>query len=370
MGSFRSFASVLWQGVAATCFKEGAAKKTKHIRNPVVSSARCAADFYEGGHSHVQDLRNSLALQYVNAQGKKLCSLPKASVGFLEISFDESEQVTRHEKECAIFDMLMLHARLRWKDAATKEVQTYEITLPPAFLRGKTAGHLLAGVLQRLPISISMLKRKCLVLAILIMSDSARACKKMGRHFMARSSMRLPDDGHMDGLLVLHSFCLLHQVALVIGALLKQLRLLCPLFCACCLLQRGTSRRAIVSRACQSLQEVTVLYGDALPSMEDNMRYLESLFERLDWADLETEEALGIPARNDIHASRRATRKRLARLLAASRLENDIVVEFRHLCKLGCHTSVAHARADIDSCAKDAHLKLHVGVPAVNRTWA
>ena len=64
---------------------------------------------------------------------------------------------------------------------------------------------------------------------------------------------------------------------------------------------------------------------------------------------------------------RRAARRRLAKNLAASRVDDGRIVEWRHYCPIGCHDSRQSAIDEIVQDMRIAHLDLHVPVPAVNR---
>jgi hypothetical protein len=66
-------------------------------------------------------------------------------------------------------------------------------------------------------------------------------------------------------------------------------------------------------------------------------------------------------------AKRRAARQRLASSLSASVFEDGRIVQMRHSCALGCHSSAAAAREEILADLLTAHLDLFVAVPACNR---
>ena len=184
------------------------------------------------------------------------------------------------------------------------------------------------------------------------------------------------DDGEertFRGTTAMHVLCFMHQLALVFSLLLTLLGILCPMFCACCLLQRGMVRRTISATVRALLMKTEMSYTKP-DNFDENQRYLRSTLRFLDWADqdaaatlsgetLEFDEAEVSRARQKrLHA-----RDRLAHLLAASEIEHGIIKKYIHYCPLGCHDSPQDACDEISECAEEGHLGLSVPVPAVNR---
>ena len=134
----------------------------------------------------------------MDGQGAELKAIPETSVATLEISFDEAEVVTMFPGEhghkganadFGLYDMLMVHCRLFVHNAETDQTETYTVICSPAFLRGKTAAHILHGILKRLPISLNHLQRRAKWLHIATLADAAPACKNVARHFAARAQL-------------------------------------------------------------------------------------------------------------------------------------------------------------------------------------
>lgn len=157
----------------------------------------------------------------------------------------------------------------------------------------------------------------------------------------------------------------------------QDLGIICPIFCASCLLQRGSSRRAL-RRAVRSHidQHLEVMYCPP-PELEANKLYLQQVFRLLNWADDHSNEMVDTdfgrcaegreqhgPRGRD---ARKLAREQLATDLAASAIENGMITRFRHYCPLGCHS----CRGEIPGLLADkvnlAHLDLCAVTPALNR---
>ena len=228
----------------------------------MASSLNSVAMFFEACSSHISKLRAAVAMELLNTQLDVLNGIPACDIATLEIAFDESEQITTFDGINGLYDMLMMHCRLYITDRDTGRTHKYEIACPPAFLKGKTAAHILRGLLSRIPFSLSGLAAKIKWLNICIVTDSAKSCKKVGRHFAAKAVVGARAGGSDEvadgefgfkGMTTLQSFCLMHQLALIFGMVLKTFSILCPMFCSCCLMQKGMHRRQIrdhVKRLC------------------------------------------------------------------------------------------------------------------------
>ena len=313
-----------------------------------------------------------VALKLMEMETSALEKLPSAEVAVLEIGFDESDQVCRINGLHGVYTMLMIHCRLLLFGVEAEELLRYELYIPPGFLTDQTARTVLNAVFLRLPIELNKLKRKVRILVVLILSGSAKTCLKVGQHF--RTMAKITKVGHIfDGLVSMHSVCLMHQVALVVSHLLKNLGLLSPMFCASCLLQRGKARGDVKRLVLTSLRSLTMVY-EKPPEWETNKSYLLSLFLLL--TESESSKTFFGEDPGDAHQERQPTRmkqrsieacERLAKNLAACVFENDAIVQWRHYCPLGCHESEAAARQEIEDDMALIHLDLLVNVPALNR---
>lgn len=198
--------------------------------------------------------------------------------------------------------------------------------MPPTFVASTDARCLLAAVSYRLPVALNQIKRKCHLLSLAFGSDAAASCRKLGRHFSVCTSLRqegVPGQTLLDGVLVLHAFCCMHQLALVVALLMKIIGALTPMFCACVLMQRGGNRKLVRTHVRNDVEAnlEVVFVGDHDP---DKQLFLEHLFNTLDYADEESKNNIweGCSQQphdaNKQHELRLEARQRLAKALAAS----------------------------------------------------
>ena len=149
-------------------------KKTKSVpRNQLASSDRGLAACYAASHWHIQRLRDGIALQFMKGQVESLSKLPEASIATLELSFDEAEEIAIHDKILGLYDLLMIHARLFLVEKATGNVKIFEIISSPQWLKGKTAAHVLNGILRALPFNLARLGHIVTWLHVVVLSDAA-----------------------------------------------------------------------------------------------------------------------------------------------------------------------------------------------------
>jgi hypothetical protein len=245
-------------------------------RNPCASSTRGVADFIQGGHSHTQSVRDCVALGYWKAERQAILDMPPARHITLLISFGESDTNCEIDSIKGVFSLIMIHCTMLWFERDSDVQHKLELCIPPGLLLRKTASSILTAVTKRLPVSLRELKARTQSLAIIPVSDSARACLKVGRNFLTFAGLSRDQDAEganlLDGVVTLHSICLMHQVALVVASVLKMLDVTCPMFCCCVLLQNGHNRRAVRKHVLAYLPEQIKVVAHALPSRSLSLR--------------------------------------------------------------------------------------------------
>ena len=241
----------------------------------VATSTAGVADFYEASGGHVQQLRQAMAYYYIKSQIRELQQAPYGDTCMLTITFDESEQAATILDEAGIYSMVIIHAHIRIINLSGAE-KCYNISLPPAFVNNADSETYLNVVLTRIPVPLQWLVRQCRLLWVYIGTDSARACLKVGRHFAGVSSVdkRFEADGAWKpaGMLSLHGRCLMHMLAVCVGTLVKNIGVLNPMFCGCCLLQKGGTRRMIRKAAHRRIDQIEIVFG--VPAPPENEMYL------------------------------------------------------------------------------------------------
>ena len=241
-------------------------------RNVQATSLTAIADFLEGSASHVQKLRTAMALRYLKLQNNYINNLRHARIAIVEISFDEADMPAQIEGEAAIFSMLIVHIKITWIIDDERSSETLNLSVPPAFLANKTAKSILNALISRFPVRISTLLTKCSLLVIVPNSDSATSCKRVGRHFRRLAQLEVhPQPSGIPlrcGILSAHGACQMHMLAINIGNLLKELRILNPMFCGSCLMQKGGTRRKIKEAVHDRMHRTCRIIYDAFPPPE------------------------------------------------------------------------------------------------------
>jgi hypothetical protein len=127
-----------------------------------------------------------VALALCRKQQRYVEDLPRARHAVLEISLDETEHNVSIGGDAGIYSMMMMHCKLFWTHLdGTNDV--VELICPPVFLVGTTAACIIKAASTRIPLALALLKRKVLALTVLFGSDSARSCKRVGRHYQAHA---------------------------------------------------------------------------------------------------------------------------------------------------------------------------------------
>ena len=110
--------------------------------------------------------------------------------------------------------------------------------MPPAAIQDTSAESILAGIEARLPISLADLKSKADNFTLLLNSDSAASCLKLGKAFVEHPDMLI---GPGLAVNVLHPGCLMHQTAIVASTPLKWMRIVNNLFAASCFFSKAAN---------------------------------------------------------------------------------------------------------------------------------
>lgn len=287
-----------WRPVA---FRRIRTKSRQQPRNAVATSQRGLADTFECSHSFICEIRDAVASKCLELQETKLRELGSFDNIFLQIAFDESEQWAIVDNLKGIYNMMMVHARVHCGDAAP-----LELAIPPAFVERSTATCMLRALSTGLPVKPADLCRQADVSVIGIVSDSAKACIKLGRSFLNKHCTLYwsATQNKLLGELSIHARCLMHQVALVVARLMKNIQVLCPMFCACCLMQKAGHVTTVKKATKKVLERDLEIVYEAPP--ERNYFVLREIFRLLNWGrDLGGDDEAEEPRRK-AHASETA----------------------------------------------------------------
>jgi hypothetical protein len=162
------------------------------------------------------------------------------------------------------------------------------------------------------------------------------------------------------------------MLGIVVADLLKELRYLSPMFCGCCLMQKGGQRKRILGMAKQVINKGLHIdpIGNAPPM---NQPYLLEVMKQMDYADdptnvLLSNDWLRVPTDSNIRAQRDRARVRLSRNLAHSEIDHyGRIRKYVHGCPLGCHASREEAVQEICDDLDLIQMGRKVPVPAINR---
>jgi hypothetical protein len=169
-----------------------------------------------------------------------------------------------------------------------------------------------------------------------------------------------------------HGKCQMHLVAVNVGTLLKELHITNSMFCGCCLLQKGGTRRKLRESCHRQVAGITIdTSRDPPAELCEKIRFISGVLAQMDYTDDVTKASLQVIGAEDIlHAepsARHAARQRLAVLIGASIIVNGVVRELVHWCPLGCHDDPEAVIREVCAVLDVAFLFVGVGVPALNK---
>lgn len=202
-----------------------------------VSTTQLAAR-EEAAAGHVQALRNAVAEIISSKQCAVVQGLPRADVAVLECALDETEfalscprRLTVRKKTLfmsTLRSVLVCHASLLWVVGAVASVT--ELCYPMRMLADTTAPCLYEAVREHM--NIEALAAKATLLVFILVTDAAKSCRRLFRLLTATLSLR-------SNILMLHQFCLMHQLYLAINAAITPLDQLGRVFCASKMMRCG-----------------------------------------------------------------------------------------------------------------------------------
>ena len=225
--------------------------------SPLMQSLRSLAHHYECSHSHMQKVRNCVALAYIQHQNASVKASTPSKHAILRVSFDETEQDLALGDDCVkgVVNVLMMHAKLLlgFQECSPK---VFNLVMAPAALINTTAEAQFTGLRCRLPSSLASLDCETVVI---LNSDSAKSCKRVGRclakHVTEKRPLRLgPEVADSDPQLamrisyVIQTFCMMHMLSVCITLMLKISGQLTPMFCATLFLHSANNMKLLKRR--------------------------------------------------------------------------------------------------------------------------
>ena len=106
--------------------------------------------------------------------------MPRGQLTIVEVALDETEVKMCLDSRSEVTSMLVLHATATVVRGDL--VQKLEIVIPPAGLASTSAATILEALRQRLPISLHALMKSADKFLLILNTDSAKSCLKLGAH--------------------------------------------------------------------------------------------------------------------------------------------------------------------------------------------
>ena len=268
----------------------------------------------------------------------------------LRVAFDETE-VEVDMDEIATHSLMMLHADASWRDTEGHLHRT-SIMLPPAVLENTTAENLVSGIRSRVgSLMESAVKRSRS--AIVLMSDSAKSCLRVHRHYGKSAN-----EGSCP---VVASRCMMHMVFMSLVVAPKNFCCVPPMFCATLLLHKGHNMRSLRKRVRERLAAKLVIVYEEPPDLEQNKKYSDAVMRLLNEADIYFDER----DPEDTISRRCQARKELCDLLPGRWSDREAYI---HYCSIRCGCKTRTDAVDkVMHALNRAILCCTPPVPALNR---
>ena len=199
------------------CWGRGSTLSRRGSSSMSSGSSSILADFFEAAHSHVRKVRAAVAHTVVAFERLALSTLFPAAHGVWTVSFDETDMVLCVEQLRGTHHLQMIHSTLLWRRLVAERSLVCDLVCAPAVLQCTTAAAMVAALDARCPITFGELAAKAGKLLLVLSTDSANACKTVGRHFVAKAERlrATAESGRLT--FVLHAYCLMHQVNLCVS---------------------------------------------------------------------------------------------------------------------------------------------------------
>ena len=157
--------------------------------------------------------------------------------------------------------IMVCRLSVSWRVGTT--VKDLEVLLPCSCLSSTRAEDVAAALFKTMPYSLPQWKGKCSTLFVILTTDSAPSCLRLGRHLNSFTP-------------VLSGVCRMHQGCLCLVALLKLGNILPSLFCSALLLRRRRVQSLLRSRLRIHIQENLEIVWAAPADDEKKMSRLSS----------------------------------------------------------------------------------------------
>ena len=320
--------------------------KRPRMQAPTASSTRTWANFSRASSSHIQALRNATSEQYLRVQKAALLALPHSDSIVLNIFLDETEepvavQSLRTAQSCHV---MTCHMQLARRAGSTQEV--LDIVLPPTCILGTGAEHLKAALFKVMPVPLQFLRRQCDSFTIVLATDAAKSCLRLGRHIGETYQ-------------VVPAVCRLHQGCLAMVSIIALGGLSAPLFCASLLMRRRRIQVLLRASLKKLLQEKFVV--EYVAPSQDVRAQAPALLQFMH-SHFSSRRLSG-----RLQASKAPCRLKALGILQKCLTGRTSCSSITHYCPYGCHSSAEAAREEVEQALLACFLHSPPAVPAFNK---
>ena len=276
----------------------------------------------------------------MDLQKAALVALPGCSTLILEIALDETEQAVRLDAPSETASAIVIHMKVFRR--CGDQVQSLDLVLPSGVVETTGSNTLLAALESRLPLSLATFRQAAQRMVVVLNTDSAPSCLKLGRHLN-------------DVAPCLSAPCRMHQLCIAIVSVLRLGGIMSPMFCGSLLLHRrrvqAWMRRRLKDHVDASL---TIAYNPPEPAHKGQVVVILDLME-----GMLTERTL--PGAN---TRRLAALRRLKTFLCGPVRGTKAI---HHYCPLGCHDSREAAATELYEDLLEVFLSHPPAIPAYNK---
>ena len=287
--------------------------------------------FYGLPLPRAQDLRDATAQHFMDLQKAALVALPPCTTLIIEIALDETEQAVRLDAPSETASAIVIHVKTFRRRG--DQVQSLDLVLPSGVVESTGCNALLAALESRLPLSLATFRQTAQRIVVVLNTDSAHSCLKLGRHLNVEAPC-------------LAAPCRTHQLCICIVSVLRLGGIMSPMFCGSIFLHRRRVQAFMRRRLKEHINASLKIEGQVIAILD----LMEGMI---------TERTLPGACTRRLAAFRRLK----AFFCGPLRGTKDI----HHYCPLGCHSSREAAATELYEDLLEVFLSHPPAVPAYNK---
>ena len=214
------------------------------------------------------------------------------------------------------------------------------------------------GIASRAPVPFLEIVRRAQRALLVLNTDNANSCKSLGNHLCGLvTQIREANPARFPNLFFLHSFCLMHQVALALNDLLAPFFLINGMFCSLCLLSNATNLILMREKLEELSKQLVISFDEDDRPTADEVKHGIAVLGFLEQGD-----DIGKTTHSVGFHKRAVKRLELARFLRWNKGRPT------HFCGPGCKcTSQDDARLRFRTLIDELFLQRLPAAPALNK---